>query len=260
MLKKLTALILATGMVLGLLTGCSGGYRYVENGENSYVVLDTSTEMHDKLDVHYTSMYISFSTFEEMKSDIKSGRFTDQELKMLKYFPKNADGNIKTCNLSNLYILETPETIPVQAIRWHGESYTYMLKDERKSFLWYGELITESEYNRKVSLLFLHPEITYGVGATEYLPELNGDVYQVDIETPYDKYIQYEVGNNRALYVRETYIGHDQKLTCIEIYGTNYSQYFTILLQGTTEEPLTRLTVDELKAFGIREYRKTDAS
>ena len=66
------------------------GYRYVENGNESYLILDSKTvsATNQGMGSVGTPMF-TFSTMSEMKNDIKTGTFTENEITNISKFKRN---------------------------------------------------------------------------------------------------------------------------------------------------------------------------
>jgi len=254
--------IIAWLLLITLLAGCSGGYRYVENGENSYLILGTKEPSDDEKNLvanKGVAPVVYFSSMAEMKSDIEKGNFTKEELLEIERFDKDDKGNVLVCSTNKLYEPTFPTRFTLGKVSWTGDSYAFYLNEkngtEDITFVprtrTYAENLIESDYT--------NPGFGGGAYRTEAVPEVGGKAYYyTDLLGENRKDVFYTVTTgDTTLYVVEYYkpdtLG--EALYKIKVFGVNNRQCFEFFYYG--DENSTRPTMDELKAFGIREYVET---
>jgi len=257
--------IIAILLLITLLAGCSGGYRYVENGENSYLILGTKAPSADEKNLvanKGVAPVVYFSSMAEMKSDIEKGNFTKEELLEIERFDKDDKGNVLVCSTNKLYEPTFPTRFGIETVRWLGSVYGFTLKEKDGTEEITFSLRTRTYIDEEIESHYTNPGFGGGAYRTETIPEVGGKAYYyTDLLGENHKDILYTVtSGDSTLYVREYYkpdtLG--EALYRIKVFGVNNRQCFEFFYYG--DENSTRPTMDELKAFGIREYVEAEVS
>jgi len=260
-MKNLRVIIVCL-LVITLLAGCSGGYRYVENGENSYLILGTkepSADEKDSVASKTTAPVVYFSSMAEMKSDIEKGNFSKEELLEIDRFSKDNNGNVLVCSTNKLYEPTFPARFGLETVRWLGSVYGFTLKEKDGTEEITFSLRTRTYIDEEIESHYTNPGFGGGAYRTEAVPEVGGKAYYyTDLLGENRKDVFYTVTTgDTTLYVVEDYkpdtLG--EALYKIKVFGVNNRQCFEFFYYG--DENSTRPTMDELKAFGIREYVET---
>ena len=130
---RITVVIL---LATALLWGCSEKkYRFVEDESGDYIIYpyeydDMSNHVPGCMDVQY----IYFSSLEEMRSDIKNGNFTEEELEDLRWMYDDIDtGRINVCDLDNMRVPTYPSDCQEYRICWHGTSYLWEVQIDQQA-------------------------------------------------------------------------------------------------------------------------------
>lgn len=114
-----------------LLLGCnSRDYRFVEDETGSYIIY-SGKELPSVEDVGFieerTAPIVYFSSLQEMRTDIRLGRFTEEEFEELDY--ANVLGgsrdSLKTPDLNSILLLQCPDECNNCTIAWHVDSEVY---------------------------------------------------------------------------------------------------------------------------------------
>jgi len=244
---------------LTLLSGCNGGYQYVENGDESYVVLKslfTDVFTNDKI----VTGSVEFASVSEMKTDILDGCFTKDEMLVIKCFDKNENGAVHVCSVESLLEPTLPSIYELDYISWRGKSYSFVLKAKSmadKPFLAYMEPIEPETMDAELQEKFYRKRWGNRVTGTDVDAERNGKIiYFLDEYDAENKAIVYSIEHDRTtLYVVETYFStHSDSIPAkIRLWGNANGECFYVHI----DVPATRLGMDELKAFGVKEYGKT---
>lgn len=207
---------------------------------------------------------VNFESLAEMVQDIKTGSFTDEELKMITRFKTDDTGKTYICDLSKLYDAYAPEPCALKEIMWTGENYRFDFnigQVQRCSMVggWSNstmdtlktELI-ECKYNGDIRLI-----------STTQVEERNATV--ITYTTKYSGWskeyrnIYYAiVDGDRELFVFEKYGSSGDAPIMVTILGTENGYNFTVQLDlwGAEERP----SVEWLSRFGFREYVETEVA
>ena len=84
----------------------------------------------------FLSDEICFDSFDEMVSDIRLGRFTEEEMIQIYYFHKDFDKPIPICDIDNLSMPVLPDGLTYR-IFWEGDTYRCATDAEKFSFSYY---------------------------------------------------------------------------------------------------------------------------
>ena len=121
-----TAIILMLSLVMTLIVGCSGElpYEIVQEEGEYYLVFDV-VENPDIEAGYVVKPAVGFASIREMKHDIETGNFTQDELNKIAQFPKDGEGRVQICDISGLYEAVYPSTYTVSNVTWTGTSYSF---------------------------------------------------------------------------------------------------------------------------------------
>lgn len=274
--------ILAIILVSTFLVGCSAGaptseqmqidppadlpYEIIRENGQSYLILKeiVTTEYESSTPSAEDIRCIRFDSIAEMVQDIKTGNFTESELKELSRFNKDEDGRILICDISKLYEAYTPGQFDSQRILWFGENYRF---DFLKGSDWhscimtnrfsYGSLdaciadiidctdkpnfelvSTEQIEDRKATM------VTYTSGTNGQIKERKSIYYTIeDIKGEIFVYEEYELLS-------------DTVPKMIVIFGTRNGVNYSVYIEFPQERP----SVEYLLGFGFREYVETEVA
>ena len=255
-MKKLS-ILLTTLLVISILTGCSSSnYQLIQDGENYYIHLsqtDNNTFNSSGLEV---APSITFHSIEEMKSDILTGNFTEDELKEISRFDRNSSGNIVICNISKLYEPILPNDINEYTISWSGNSYRFNPKSASMAI--YHRAISKEKYDTEVArisdYIINHADHIVSETTSESSRSVTC-IEHIRNDRTIQKTFTTLIADNKTVHIEEFYHLETSESTpeYIHVYGLNNGQYFSVYLARMS----TRPSVEWLSQFGIREYVET---
>ena len=271
---KIVSKLMLLWLVALLLAGCAAtgeGYKYVEKGNDSYLILDADSIIDSsQLSSSDIAPYVSFSSMAEMKSDIKSGHFSEEETASVLRFAKDSKGNIKVCSIENLHEPKVPDfcTIQIDKIVWTGEHYTFWLK-ARSNFNAELSVRPRNDVASEVETLFTNAKFINDNKKTEtyhVTKDIVATVYYFFINTSC-KYVHYTFEQDGiTYYVQEIHDAHShlKKVEAIQIWGigdtVSFSAWITPPTSGPAlfEQQWQGLLFSSIADFGVRKYIESD--
>lgn len=274
---KLIVLILTAA----LLAGCSAGvgtsqsalaeptydlpYEIMRDDDGYYLLLEDDI-VTDDLEGSFSeeSPNIKFGSMEEMVQDIRTGNFTDDELKVLSEFVKDDDGRIDICNLSKLYNAYTPDKFDNNRIIWTGNTYTFeFLNNDNKYYCAiYGE-ISNTDKEKAIEDLINGSKLQDAtVLSREQKEERNATVVtysMIQVGITYERKMMYytiENGNKNVFVVEKYALSTDTVPSIIEMFGIENGVNYYVGMTYPQERP----SVEYLMGFGFREYVETEVA
>lgn len=275
--------MLVIGLATILLVGCSAGapsseqmqtappedlpYEIICDNGNYYLLLEDSIarENVDEDSLSAERPHIEFASMDEMLKDIKTGDFTESELKELSQFKTDDDGRTSICDISKLYDAYTPERYDVKRIDWFGYDYSFAFREEdgdsrcsmsvnaleidnEEAF---AERIDDCTSDPNFQLISVERVEDRNATVTTYMSGGTGKVEE-------RKIVYYTIKeSNKELYVHEEYLfSSDSTPFAITIFGTENGIDFTVFLSFVQERP----SVEYLLGFGFREYVETEVA
>jgi len=214
------------------------------------------------ISVSQDAPHVDFSSMAEMKQDIQSGNFTENELVHIqRFYQKDSKGNVLVCNLNKLYEPISPSSwnMEITNIWWSGLYYSFLLEDHSKNAratvqLYGNREAYEQSKNRQLDLSSLADNPT-AIQVQE--EDRNATVYKWSNQGVDFKVKTYTIEDGNTLHVYESYSGNiatgNFPLELVSLYGEYQGVFFCVTLTKLKFRP----TMDELKAFGIREYVET---
>jgi len=142
-------------------------------------------------------------------------------------------------------------------VRWTGKHYRSVLKSKTQNFNAYVYLKDATTFEEELQTFYYNMGSRSDIISTSTDTERNGTVYILQYDSgEQTKSVLYSIGEGeRTLYIVERYENLGSTPMLVKIWGNDNGKYVYTLI----ELPATRPTMDELKAFGIREYVETAA-
>lgn len=208
---------------------------------------------------------VEFKSMAEMKNDLETGNFTEEELEMISGYITDSKGRLPICDLTALIEPTYPSDFVYQTITWTGRSYTFSL-DVNESIV-RGDLYADFQFKNqrdwKYSVDFYsnYEEQEDSILKVTTEPERNAKVYYFTMFGDRGKknvYYTIETGS-KQLYIWEEYdemysINRDPSVPWkILIYGKQDETYFYVSMRDFKERP----TVEWLSEFGVKHYVDT---
>ena len=258
-LSKLTASVL----VLLLLCGCApSGYKYVEKGDGSYLVLGSANlKNSSQASGSELQPYVYFQSVAEMKSDIQNGNFTAAEFAEIARFSKDSKGNVAVCSVDNLFDVAKPESYTLEKITWTGTSYSFHL--ERVNLTATVTVKTRRGAENMIRKYFEELRSVTDYDKKEIDEEVNGTAYYFNFTGYPGKRVNYTFSKNEIdYYVSEGYncISGKYVISDITIIGISDAACFEIGFDNASSVNLSRLTADEISQFSLKKYVETEVS
>lgn len=276
--SKLIGLVL----VIAMLAGCSTKesvsrpaqteppidlpYEIIRDDDGYYLVLDDSSATDDEVEgsLQVLAPLIEFGSMDEMVQDIKTGNFSEKELRYLSKFPKDEDGRTILCDLSKLYDVCTPEQFDEKKILWQGGYYRFVLLSNESDFQvhMYNSISDSSKEEDIENLISCDSVVNFTLLSTEQIEDRNATVIIFTSETYYGvknhKRVYYTIRDeNKEVFVCENYTpSTDVVPSTVYIYGTENGMNYVVNLRNLQERP----SVEYLMGFGYREYVETEVA
>ena len=274
------SIIVMLFLIAALLAGCSAGpqimqiapteplidlpYEIICNNGEYYLQMEEGVAEENETEGTFSEdgPVIQFGSMDEMVQDIKTGNFTDKELRNLSKFPKSVDGGIGICNLSKLYDAYTPEQFAIKRITWYGYTYSFDFYD-----IFGGNCSMDCELSDEIKDSIIadfassakKPNLT--VLSEEQIEDRNSTVitWKDGLTEQEKKYLYYTIEEgNKEIFVWECYVhSTDTAPGAIVICGTENGVNFYVSLVGELRE---RPSVEFLMGFGFREYVETEVA
>lgn len=220
-----------------------------------YIRLEEKYNFSSRFDFGYfRAPLVYFESISEMKHDITTGNFTEDELYEIGRVPRSNKRLVEIFDLSNIYEPIYPSSFDSFTVAWEGTYYSFQLSEMSgdKRFAAIG-LTSESYYNKQLERM-----LGYGDNVncydTGYESDRNASVYYFSSGS---KHVVYQITNqDTTLTINEVYDyngGYDNwKLEFISILGYTQGQYFSaeINCRRTRNRP----SVEYLSQFGIKKY------
>lgn len=274
--------IVVFALLAALLTGCSVSvqpakqtptappddlpYEIIcDNGEY-YLMLEGGIIKGEEVEGSFCEVApnIRFGSIEEMVQDIKTGNFTDDELRDLAKFRKDEDGRTVLCDLSKLYDAYAPEKLDRKIIKWSGETYIFLFDESEGDSSCYMQFgCSNATKEKRIEELIACSRVpNFTLLSTEQVDERNATVITCtsgNLEIKEHKSVYYTIEDgNKEIFVREWYRhSTDAVPVSVRIYGTEMGVNFSVELIGEFQE---RPSVEYLMSFGVREYVETEVA
>ena len=239
MKKRWLVLMLVTmGFVAGFLL-LTRDYRYVKQRGDDHIVL----RIPEPKDWGYIEGVL-FTSFDEMKSTIRFGRFTKAQKEMMYFYTRDDGGNIQVYDLDDLYVPVTP-LAQEYTIEWYGAYYICELLDSDYHISY--EFLPEDHFRSRLKssldvVGWSHIAVEADKGALIFK---NGDR---------QKALHEFVVNGITVHVVESFANYPSELRSVLLYGESESVCFVISIRQIGDEPMTRFTLEELKQFTVKKY------
>ena len=197
---------------------------------------------------------VCFDSVEEMKRDLDTGNFTDEEWHEILRFGTDNAGRIPICDLSKLCVPVTPSNVEY-GLDWSGTGFLFPLRSEEglqgdfcfRSQTVFEDWVAEKEHFGENEL------IAFSLQTKD--AERNADVYVYDTGVGKEQKAMYYVlsAGDKVLHIWEVYddVAQPESVpTDIEIYGAENGQYYRVSLYGFQKRP----SVQWLLGFGMTDY------
>ena len=266
-MKKLISILVV--LLILLLSGCTmpkeaeEGYRYVENGNESYLILDSKTvsATNQGMGSVGTPM-VTFSTMSEMKNDIKTGTFTENETINISKFKRNDAGKISTCSIDKLWEPSLPAGHAVKElmrINWYGEYYWFEINTDS----YFLEICCATEEYAEFQINQYFEEYRYvrdydNKEICTVAPGVEATVYHVSYSGP-RRVVLYTFEHNEITYhVSESYKNNNRTPEIINIIGMGNSFNFIANVYALSDEfgryKWSGLSFDEISNIGLKQF------
>ena len=247
-------------------------YEIVEEDGGYYLVLKGAYDQEQILNGH-----VEFESLAEMKNDLETGKFTEEELCWIdRNYPTDDKGRVLMPDLSALIEVSYPSEFKDQTISWRGKYYSFMLREKENSFVGMCadvDFPSQEEWEEKVDSFkhyYDNPDEHTGIYLEKIAEELerNAKVYytygyaadEEKVTRIYHKDVRYTLTlDSKVLYVREFYyrdhyLGTDPDIPyVVSIRGEQQGTYFTVSIRDMDERP----SVEWLSEFGVKNYVHT---
>lgn len=243
-------------LILCMLTACS------KADPNSNISSECSTQPSNFYDAVVRAPCVYFQSLAEMKDDILTNNFSEEEISNIQRFLKDENGQIPSFDVQNLYEPTTPADMSFSKILWEGSSYSFEYNyagTYGSSF--YIKIIPQHSFNTWLEIYFTKykDQNIRRIMTIETDPERDATVYA--IRNAYNevcKSVLYTIASGeKILYISEFYVPESSPgPTYISILGEYHNQYFWISMFDFPERP----SLEWLSSFGLREYTETSAS
>lgn len=274
--------ILAGILAITLLSACAPNPYQVINEDGQYYIVINQKESAPKntnKTVYEGSEqpYIVFESVDEMKNDILSGNYSEEEwgalirLSKFSYF----DGKIPICNLDTLCEPVFPTMYDSYTIRWTGVDYSFKLLDADEKDVRVVVVLSKDEYDKKVERwrnwqdyidtgiydeeidLQIDSEQNAALYSYTYW-YFNTNGYGNALHEAQKDYIYLFEANGNVYYVFEHYAENTSANVpeYVQIYGKSNDMYFWIAIF----DPLERPSREWISSFGLVPYQESGAA
>ena len=247
--------------VIAILCGCSSLPDHLEKENGEYYLLMGSNESTDPDDNCFYPVYpvVMFDSVEEMKNDIESLNFTEEELEAIETFDRDDEGRIMICDLDQLYQPVFPSDLPEYRVVWKGVNYGFLFGYVNDPNRIEFELTSQEYYEREVGNLLdednyaeMTPQIEEDRDATVYY--YTATVYQDGVHTDVERkqvlYTYNKDGN--TFYVYEYYdVASNPAPKYIDVYGAVADKFVHLHVSNLTVRP----SIEWLSSFGLEEFK-----
>jgi len=270
-MKKCSCLAAIVAVLL-MLSACSApyGYEFYKSGDQYYIHIDKE-QLGFPAGESICLWEVKFDNLEEMILDIKTGNFTEGELRNLavnaSLYTSDSEGDLPVCDLEALWEPVLPESTKIVRIWWYGPRYSFELSDAAitgtfpatpgkgtDSLLYEHKQIYELRFKKQMLNIKEYIEMLgWEVSDIQTDPDRNATVCYSNRRGVMHKDLTYSftVGN-ATHYVYEAYnleksdaVPYDVSMMVID--GENWMFYSF----GT---PVARPSIEFLSSFGMQEY------
>lgn len=239
-------LCIALGIAIGIITDTTKmPYELIERDGSYFIQFHDTAPSNSNSNTGLVAVpCLEFSSLRELISDFKTGNFTEEELKELRRFKKNADGEIQICSLNNLYEPILPEG-KYDKVQYKGGVPNFIFEDVFV-FITLDKARFERELESSNSLDYC----TLIGTDTERNANIYASVFADDLFI-----CKYTIeSNGYTYYVTEALDSLEADLASLEIIAEKDDLYF--LVNNIVETP--RRTIEWITQLGIREYVETE--
>ena len=204
---------------------------------------------------------VFFSSMQEMYTKITTFQLTEDDLLMVKYFPREKKG-IPIVDVNALYAPTHSEALHVRHVEWRGESYKYQFSLDTHSSC---KMIPCS----RKAYLSLYAKALQDIKRKDFEKiesVQDRNAVEGEYQTPYGgvKFAWYTLSrDNKIFHVIEEYFIPENdssmtnsRLTYLKIYGEDDGNYFYVELKNLAERP----TEEWLLSFGLEPFVPEDAA
>ncbi|MBQ9761747.1 MAG: hypothetical protein IJV82_01570 [Oscillospiraceae bacterium] len=209
---------------------------------------------------------VEFKAVGEMKHDIETGNFTEEELEKMAGYITDDKGRIPLCDLSALIEPTYPCEFVYQSVRWSGKNYDFDLAENesvaQKGMYANFEIVNEGDWEASVQFY------------SNFEEEYNGDFDKIEAEPERDATVYYthvynaedRIENKKGVYYT---IAADSKLLHIweeyrvdtspnvpwrvTVFGKQQGELFRVIITELEERP----SVEWLSQFGAALYTES---
>lgn len=259
-MKKLDFKFIVMFTVIAILCGCSSLPDHLEKENGEYYLLMESNEVTHPDDSCFYPVYpvVMFDSIEEMKNDIESLNFTEEELEAIETFDRDEEGRIMICDLDLLYQPVFPSDLPEYRVEWTGVNYAFLFGHSGDPNRVWFELTSQEYYEREVGNLL--DEDNYAEMTSQSEEDRNATVYYYTVPL-YDEGVHTDVERKRVIYtydkdgntfyVYEYYdVASNPAPKYIDVYGTVADKYVHLYVSNLTVRP----SIEWLSSFGLEKF------
>ncbi|MBE6619405.1 MAG: hypothetical protein E7626_06485 [Ruminococcaceae bacterium] len=251
-------LILAICLCLG---SCSSDVSD-ENDASNDSTDDSASDEH--VCIYGEEPSLEFSSVEEFYNTVFCDKLSEEQKAVVNKFSKDDSGNIRLCDLNNLYVPILPSNTHISYISWSGRDYSFSIEVENGSIGWVDYCTYVREVYDRYLQEFDETLKTDGVSVSEQL-YLDDGMGGTKIETYYTtstssmKNIRYSLTEGKRTIVIEKTFCFENKFgeftsedipVSVKMYCTENDQYYITRFYTLTEDP----TIEWLLEFGLTKY------
>lgn len=200
---------------------------------------------------------VCFGSVKEMKEAIRKGKFSDEAIQTItRYFQRNPAGDVKTCNINQLYEAALPSDLSVTKVSWYGETYSFSIEGGGiTGYMTCGDQALYDDSQEKGMGFLSNEDIIIDSqttvadrNATEYRYT---SAYGVDV-----KIIVYTADiDGKNITILESYHSHESTVPqSVRIWGMHDSKAFYCFVTNFTERP----SYEWVTSFGLKPYVETE--
>lgn len=283
-LIKVSAVLL----ILCTLNGCSWknnnyrDYDIIAEGTERYIILKNEKYINIQQSNYYMDSFgrimvlftdylpnsgeepnpIIFDSIEEMSLSITESDYSDEQMRSIASFPRDASGRTPICNPETLYAPIFPDTYDKYNIEWYGERYIAPIYDANSARKGYFVIVEQAPWEERISELQNYEQTLSSCAQVKHLvaehnAQNNLSVYWYSKSdgdpTPSYKECVYSFTRGENTYFVREYYTLDTSETIpanIDIYGTAQGQCFYFYINATESRP----SIDWLSQFGLKKY------
>lgn len=242
----------------------------LEYKDGGYVIIFDDPSVYDKNGQmsSYEQSYVDFSSVKEFKEAVTTGKLSDSQKRIVaKYFSKNAEGAVLTCDFSRLYVPTLPSSATrYDSVEWTGWEYDYSFSvgSGGSGFV---SCMTEDLYNIRYQRDFVELFDRDTITVTDKKTVDNKEETNYKTTTGSFKKIRYTLSiKGKTIVVDKTFALQSKYPNSfsasstaprkIILYCNSNGQHYIVSLYDLQEDP----TDEWLLEFGLEEFVDTESA